>query len=283
MSNAKVISTEVDGNVGVIRLIDEEHRNALSNQMRNALVQTFAEMERNPDVRAVYLTAIGRAFCGGGDFRMMEAESDAWSAHQRFRRSGRLMTDLIRFPKPVVVGVNGAAVGGGIGLALIGDVVFAAESSRFIAGFLRLGLLPDIATMYTLPRLVGLSRARSFVLGGETWNAEQAREAGLVGYVVADDELDTIGLARAHEMANGPIEAMGLIKTLMGRSFESSLEEMLTYEDLGQTLAYSTHAMREGLSAVKDHRDADFVGATEREAAQKAARARRLANQGDLL
>jgi 2-(1,2-epoxy-1,2-dihydrophenyl)acetyl-CoA isomerase len=273
MSSTDVVQTGLDGHVGIIRLSDEPNRNALSNPMRTELARAFAEMERDPDVRAVYLTATGRAFCAGGDLRMMRDESDPWSSHKRLRQSGRWMTDLMQFPKPVVVGVNGAAVGGGIGIALIGDVVYAAESARFISGFLRLGLLPDIATMYTLPRLVGMTRARAFVLDGETWDAHQAAQAGLITQVVTDEELDTRCLQRAQELASGPVEAVGLIKWLMGRSFESSLDEMLTYENLGQTLAYSTEAMREGLYALREGRTADFVTASEREPAQKAARA----------
>ena len=274
MSGTGVVQTEVDGNVGVIRLNDEAHRNALSDLIRDGLVQAFLDMERDPDVRAVYLTATGRAFCAGGDRRMMQDASDPWSSHLRLRRSGRWMTDLLRFPKPVVVGVNGAAVGGGIGIALVGDVIYAADSARFISGFLRLGLLPDIATMYTLPRLVGMTRARAFVIGNETWDAYHAAEIGLITQAVPAAELDASCLQHARDLASSPVEAVSLIKWLMGRSFESSLDEMLTYENLGQTLAYSTEAMREGLHAMREGRAPDFVAASEREASQKAARTR---------
>ncbi|MER6561766.1 enoyl-CoA hydratase/isomerase family protein [Streptomyces sp. NPDC001027] len=274
MSIENVIETERAGHVGIIRLADERNRNALSNPMRSGLAAAFAEMEADPDVRAVFLTAKGRAFCGGGDFRMMRDESDPWSSHQRFKRTSRWLTDLLRYPKPIVVGVNGPAVGGGIGIALIGDVVYAAESSRFVSGFLRLGLIPDIGVMYTLPRLVGMARARAFVYGNETWTAEQAMEAGLIAGTVPDDELEAHCLERAEAMAALPVEGFGLAKWLMERSYETSLEEMMVHENLGQSLAYSTEAMREGLAAVREGRDADFVAASEREPANRIARKR---------
>ena len=270
-----VIETSVKDRVATIRLVDVDHRNALSNAMRRGLAETFAAAEEDPEVRAVYLTASGAAFCGGGDLRMMKDESDAWSSHQRFRRTARWLTDMIRFPKPVVVGVNGAAVGGGIGIALVGDVVFAgAERAQFVAGFLRLGLLPDIGVMYTMPRLIGLAKARAFVYGGGTWTAAEAEKAGLITAAVPDEDLDDRCLEQAQAMARLPLEGFSLSKWLMGRSMESSLDEMMTYENLGQSLAYTTESMHEGLAALREKRRADFVAASEREPAIQVARRR---------
>ncbi|MEU6646302.1 enoyl-CoA hydratase-related protein [Saccharomonospora sp. NPDC046836] len=270
-----VIETSVENRVAVVRLADEDNRNALSNDMRQGLASTFADLEDDPEVRAVYLTGRGRAFCGGGDLRMMRDEGDAWSSHQRFRRAARWLTDMIRFPKPVVVGVNGPAVGGGIGIALVGDVILAGqERASFVSGFLRLGLLPDIGVMYTMPRLIGLARTKAFVYGNATWSASDAEQAGLVTAAVPDAELEARGLEQARAMAELPLEGFGLSKWLMGRSLESSLDEMMTYENLGQSLAYTTESMREGLSALREKRAADFVAASEREPAVRAARGR---------
>ncbi|MDR3534504.1 MAG: enoyl-CoA hydratase/isomerase family protein [Rhodopila sp.] len=271
-----IIETSRHGHVGIIRLINERGRNSLINPMREGLVASFTEMADDPDIRAVLLIGRGKVFCAGGDFGMMQTEGDPWSAHQRFRRSSRWLTDLLRYPKPIIVGVNGAAVGGGIGLALIGDFIYAAEEqARFIAGFLRLGLIPDIGMMYTLPRLVGMSRAKSFVFGGETWTAQQAADAGLIAGAVPDAELEARCMAKAEEMAAVATEGFSLAKWLMGRSLESSLDDMMTMENLGQSLAYSTEAMREGLTAITERRPPDFAAASERETATKAARRRR--------
>jgi len=271
-----VIETGRHGRVGIIRLVNERGRNSLTNPMRQGLSSTFAEMSADPDIRAIYLTGKGSAFCAGGDLGMMQEEGDAWSSHQRFRRTAPWLTELLRFPKPVVVGVNGVTVGGGIGIALVGDVVYAGEQrGKFIAGFMRLGLLPDIGMMYTLPRLVGMARARAFVYGSETWSAQQAADAGLIAGAVADDDLEARCLERSEEMAALPIEGFSLAKWIMGRSFETGLDEMMTYENLGQSLAYSTEAMREGLAALIARRPADFAAASEREQATKTVRKRR--------
>ena len=237
-TSTDVIETSRDGNVGIIRLVDERRRNALSAAMREGFVNAFYAMMGDPDVRAIYITGRGQAFCAGGDLRMMRDGSDPWSSHQRLSYTGRWLTDFLRCPKPVVVGVNGVAVGGGIGIAVIGDVIVAAENAaRFQAGFMRLGLLPDIGVMYTLPRLVGLARAKAFLFENGSWTARQAEAAGLVTAVVPDEE--------------------------------TSLDNMMLHEDLGQSLAYSTEAMREGLTALTEKRPADFVTASEREPAVK--------------
>ncbi|KAA9159413.1 enoyl-CoA hydratase/isomerase family protein [Amycolatopsis acidicola] len=274
MSTEDVIEVTRDGHVGIIRLTDERRRNALSNPMRDGLAAAVADFVADPDVRAMYLTGTGSTFCGGGDLRMMRAEGDTWSSYQRLTRTGKWLIELFRCPKPVVVGVNGVAVGGGIGIAMAGDVVYAAESATFISGFLRLGLIPDIGMMYTLPRAVGMTRAREFLLGQETWTAQRAETAGLITAVVPDDELDARCLERARVMAAGPLEAFGLAKSILARTFETSLDDLMHFESLGQSVAYATESMREGLSAVTGGRPADFVSATEREPATRIARAR---------
>ncbi len=155
-SSTDVVETGLSGHVGIIRLVDERRRNALSAAMREGFVSAFYGMMADPDIRAIYITGQGQTFCAGGDLRMMRDEGDPWSSHQRLNRTARWLTDFLRCPKPVVVGVNGVAVGGGIGIAVIGDIILAAENgARFQAGFMRLGLIPDIGLMYTLPRLVG--------------------------------------------------------------------------------------------------------------------------------
>jgi 2-(1,2-epoxy-1,2-dihydrophenyl)acetyl-CoA isomerase len=270
------VEVEYSDRVGILRLVDDRKRNALSHELREAFSAGFRDMNSDPDVRAIYITGSGAAFCGGGDLRSMRSEGDPWASHVRLNRTARWLIELIRCPKPVVVGVNGVAVGGGIGLALAGDVIYAGiEKATFVSGFQRLGLIPDIGMMYTLPRLVGMARAKSFVFESRTWSAKEAEDAGLITAAVPDDELETRCLERAHALAAGPIEGFGLAKMLMGRSFESTLDDMMTYEDLAQSLAYGTEAAQEGIDALIEKRPADFVAASERENATQLARKRR--------
>ena len=254
-----LVEVRKDGAVAVVRMVNDKSRNSLSNEMRVQLASAFAEAAHDDNVRAIYLTGAGSAFCAGGDLRNLKALSGPWAAHRRFRRLGEWLLPLIRMDKPVVVGVNGVAVGGGMGLAFAGDLIIAAESAKFMAGFFRVGVCPDVATMYTLPRLVGMARAKQLLFGNVTWGAQDALAAGLVAHVVSDDKLDTVCLARAHELANGPAGVIGLAKLIMARSFETGLDEMFLYEGLGQALAMSSAEFREGLDALLEKKPARFT------------------------
>ena len=252
------VETRKDGDVAVVRMTNERSRNSLSNEMRVALSAAFAEAAHDDGTRAIYLTGAGSAFCAGGDLRNLKSLSGPWAAYRRFRRLGEWLLPLLRIEKPVIVGVNGVAVGGGMGLVFAGDVVVASQSASFMAGFFRVGVCPDVATMYTLPRLVGMARAKQLLFGNATWSAQDAFNAGLVVEVVSDDALDAVCLARAQELANGPAEVIGLAKLIMARSFETGLDEMFLYEGLGQALAMSGAEFREGLDALLEKRAARF-------------------------
>jgi 2-(1,2-epoxy-1,2-dihydrophenyl)acetyl-CoA isomerase len=114
--------------------------------------------------------------------------------------------------------------------------------------------------MYTLPRLVGMARAKQLLFGNATWSARDALAAGLVVQVVADDELDAACMDKARALAAGPVAVMGLAKLIMARSFETGLDEMFLYEGLGQALATSSGEFREGLDALLEKRPAKFDG-----------------------
>lgn len=259
MSN-QLVKTTLEDSVLVIRLSSPENRNSLTMDLRQQLGEAVERAENDRAVRAVYLTAEGPTFCSGGDLSTLQSGSDPWPVHRRFRNLSRWLMPLISLDKVVVVGVRGQAVGGGMGLALTGDVVIAGESARLMAGFFRLGLIPDIGMMYHLPRLIGMARAKNFLFNNATLLPQEALELGLISKIVADEEVDSAGLAEAKRLAAGPAEVMGLAKSLMARSFESSLQDMFAFEGLGQALAMSNPEFREGLAALVDKRKPDFTG-----------------------
>lgn len=257
MSNT-LVTTERDDGVLVVRLCSPRNRNSLTAELREQLGEAIEQAENDRSIRAVFLTADGPTFCSGGDLKMLKAACDPWPVHRRFRGLTRWLVPLITLDKPVVVGVKGAAVGGGMGLALTGDVLIVGESAKFVAGFFRLGVVPDIGTMYHLPRLIGMARAKNFLFGGGTMSAQDALALGLAAKLVSDDEVEATGLAEAKRLAAGPAEVMGLAKTLMARSFETSLHDMFAFEGFGQALAMSNPEFLEGLNAALEGRQADF-------------------------
>lgn len=260
MSN-ELVKTSMDGSVLVVRLASPENRNSLTMDLRKQLGHAIELAENDRAIRAVFLTSDGPTFCSGGDFKVFETASDPWSVHRRFRNLSRWLVPLITLEKPVVVGVRGHAVGGGMGLALTGDVVIAGESAKLMSGFFRIGSVPDIGMMYHLPRLIGMARAKNFLFSGGTLAAGDALALGLVAKVVPDSELEAAGLAEAARLAAGPAEVMGLAKALMARSFETSLTDMFAFEGFGQAMAMANPEFKEGLAAAIEKRRPDFASA----------------------
>lgn len=255
------VETERRDAVLVIRLDNPDARNALSREMRYSLREIVRELQDDRSVRAVYLTGKGKSFCAGGDLRMLTKAAEPWAVHRRFRHATTLFPDLVTLDKPIVCGVRGHAMGGGLGLALASDLIVAGESAQFAAGFFRLGVVPDCLAMFNLPRLVGLAKARNFLYTDASWSAADAVDLGIALKSVPDDQVDEEGIALAQKLAQGPAEVMGLAKQLMLRSFESSVEDIMQQEGLMQVLAMSSPEFREGLNALLEKRPADHQAA----------------------
>ncbi|WP_428852577.1 enoyl-CoA hydratase/isomerase family protein [Imbroritus primus] len=259
-----IVKTERLGAVLSIRLANPATRNSLTGELRAQLGAAVAQAAEDRRVRAVLLSAEGPTFCSGGDLHMLKDACDPWPVLRRFRGLDQWLLPLLTLPKPVVVAINGAAVGGGMGIALAGDVAIAGESAKLMAGFFRLGVVPDVGIMHLLPRLIGMAQTKNFLFSGSTYNAQQAQQLGLVARVVPDDKLFEEGLAEAQRLAAGPAEVMGLAKSLLARTFETGMHDMFAFEGFGQALAMSNPEFREGLSAALDKRQADFTGAAQR-------------------
>jgi 2-(1,2-epoxy-1,2-dihydrophenyl)acetyl-CoA isomerase len=258
MSTSDVLQCEQDGSVRILRLNDYKTRNSLSDGMRAALAQAWRDALEDDGVRVVFLTGSRGFFCSGGNLETLSKLGSPWDVHQRFSNLGSWLLPLIRYPKPVVVGLNGPAIGGGMGLALTGDVIVASESATLVSPFFKVGVVPDVATMYMLPRLLGMARAKNFIFGNGVMDAATGRDLGLLDEVVPDALLEEAGLKKAEALARGPVRAMGLAKQIMGRSFESDLEGMFMYESLGQSLAMSNDEFREGVNAFLERRKPGF-------------------------
>jgi 2-(1,2-epoxy-1,2-dihydrophenyl)acetyl-CoA isomerase len=250
-----------DGAVLVVRFVNEKSRNSMTAELRSQLADAMRLATQDEEVRAVYITGSGTAFSAGGDLHMLKNQTGPWAVHRRFRDLGAWYLPFLQMEKPVIVGVNGHAIGGGLGLALSGDLIIAAESARFGAGFFRLGVIPDVCTMHILPRLIGMARAKRFLFCNETLTGREAFDIGLAARVVPDDQLDTECMKQAHQFAEGPSHVMGLAKLLMSRSFETGLNDMFLIEGLGQALAQSSDEFHEGLNSMLERRKVDFVNA----------------------
>jgi 2-(1,2-epoxy-1,2-dihydrophenyl)acetyl-CoA isomerase len=203
-------------------------------------------------------------FCGGGDLKAFAAQSPerlpaylksvTFYFHEAIHRFARMRA-------PLVVAVNGNAGGGGMSLALSGDIVLAAESARFTMAYTRVGLTPDGSSTYTLPRLIGFRRAAELMLTNRTLTAREAEQIGLITRAVPDGELRDQAEATARELAQGATRAFGGVKRLLYSSATSSLAEQMELETEWIAEAARTRDAQEGITAFLGKRTPKFSGA----------------------
>lgn len=216
---------DVQDGVATLTFNRPQARNALGGAMRDEFADAVIELTERAgkDISAVVLTGAGKAFCAGGDLRVLQEMSakgpDAMRA--RMQESHVTLERWLDLPVPTIAAVNGAAAGAGFSLAIACDFVFAADNARFIMSFGRIGLVPDWGAMYLLPRLVGLQRAKDLILTARELGAEDARAYGLVLEVLAGDELLGHAQRYAAKFASASPDAIGIAKRVMGSTFES--------------------------------------------------------------
>ena len=231
----ETIQYEVTGGVGTLTLNRPQRKNAIDAVMREELKAVVASMPRQRDLRALIITGAGATFCAGGDISVMGAGTLSPEEGRHRMRYDYLswIETLIRLEIPVISAVEGAAYGAGFSLALTADIVLAAPSSRFCLSFMKLGLIPDCAAFYTLPRVVGLQRAKELAFSARELSAQEAKDLGIV--------LEGRVLERAQQMAHcfaqAAPAALAMTKRAFNASLNSSLEVMMDIEADGQAVA----------------------------------------------
>jgi 2-(1,2-epoxy-1,2-dihydrophenyl)acetyl-CoA isomerase len=259
------IKVSTDAAVAIITLSDPATMNAAGVDTAEELTHAIRQATSgDTPARAVVLTGEGRGFCSGAN---LTAGASAHAAAGEKVDAGAaleavynpLVTLIRDMPVPLVTAVNGAAAGVGCSLALLGDLIVAAESAYFLQAFRRIGLVPDGGSTYLLPRLIGRARAMEMALLGERVPAAKALEWGLINRCVPDAELMPTALALAHELAAGPA-SLGLIRQIMNASLDADWAEQLHRERVSQRTAGWTEDFAEGVTAFLQKRPAAFKG-----------------------
>ncbi|MET1041325.1 MAG: enoyl-CoA hydratase-related protein [Acidimicrobiales bacterium] len=241
-----------------------ERKNALDAGCWQALDAVLAEVATSAADRALLLTGAGDNFSSGADLSGDGSGGLAGGEMQlivtEMRIVGEIIRRLQRLPKPTLAAVDGFAVGVAFGLALACDLVVASDRARFCAIFAKRGLALDGGSSWTLPRQIGLRRAKQMAYFGDMVEAPQALDWGLVNEVVPAEELVETARAWARRLADGPTTALSLSKRLLDASAGSSFEEALEGEARSQHITYTTADMGEGISAFLERREPRFTG-----------------------
>lgn len=244
-SEFKTLLYTLEGGVASITLNRPAQRNALDMVMREELAQVVGTIRRDRSVRVVILGGAGGAFCAGGDIATMDSGASAEEARERMGKLLLTIEELITLDRPVIAKVDGPAYGAGMGLALTADLVLASPRARFCLSFLRLGAIPDCATLYTLPRLIGLQRAKELIFSTREFQAEEAKDMGLVFEIQPQDQIDERARQIALSMAELPMTALSITKRGLNASLNSDLNTMLELEAAGQGIVRASDYHRE--------------------------------------
>lgn len=246
------LSFVIDGPTARATINRPHAMNAMKNGMWETLGDHLRAIEFNRDVRVVLITGAGDNFCAGGDVKefsttlgMTDLErANHWMTSGD--KGNQLFAMIERIPQPVVVRIRGMAAGGGLAMVAAADLAIASDKSRFLAAQIRVGVIPDSALSYNLIRNIGPKRAKQIAYLGDIFGPEEAREFGLVNWVVGDNELDSRTEALLARIAALPQEALGRTKRAMNIAHRISVVDHLAQEtiDIGAVVAHPDYAER---------------------------------------
>lgn len=260
MSDAVLL--EKVGKTAVITLNRPQKKNALDHAICQALPEVLRSVRTDRTVRSVVLTGAGGAFCSGFDLGgPVEGDDPAFVGRDVVLDFHRWLRELQDLEKPVIAAVDGAAAGAGFSIALMADFVFVTPQTRLQSSFLCLGLVPDLSLLYVLPRLVGLAKAKEILFSARPIGAQEALELGLAQLQVPAERLLERALDYARQFDDAPPQALGLVKTLLNRSFESDRETMTQFEAMAQSLCVGSQYNSEAVQRFHNKQGPLFRGA----------------------
>jgi len=255
------IQVKIENKIAFITLNRPEVFNSFNREMALALQGVLDDCDKNEEVRAIVLTGNGKAFCAGQDLKEVTSpELNPGFKKILEEHYNPIITRIRKIKKPVIGAINGVAAGAGANIALACDIVIAHEKVSFIQAFSLIGLVPDSAGTYFLPRLIGFQKALALAMLGDKIGAEEAEKLGMIYKCVPSEEFEETINKLAIKLANMPTKALGMIKELFNKSMTNTLEEQLDMESKYQIEAAQSEDYAEGVTAFIEKRKPNFKG-----------------------
>lgn len=260
MSEVSALLFEVRDQVATITFNNPAKRNVFDPEVRERLADAVRQVRRDLQIRALVLTGAGGHFCSGGDLRNIAgANLDNTGWRNRMASVHEWLRELLTLDRPVIAAVDGAAAGAGFSLALTADFVLATPRAKFCMSFLKLGLVPDLAAFYTLPRVVGVQRAKELMLSARDVGGEEALRLGLVMELHPPQALMPRAMALANSFVGASPTAVSLIKRALSQAPGTSLDALTETEVNAQALAMGTAEHRQAVQCFLDKKPLPFA------------------------
>jgi len=255
------IKLKIENNTAWLTLNRPDVFNSFNREMALCLQDELDTCEANPEVRAIVITGEGRAFCAGQDLGEV-TNPDLNPGFKKILEEhyNPIISKIRSIEKPIIGAVNGVAAGAGANIALACDVVVASERASFIQAFSKIGLIPDSAGTFFLPRLIGFQKASALMMLGDKVSAEEAERLGMIYKMYSAEDFNAEVLVLAEKMAAMPTKALGMTKRLLNQSLTNDLKEQLEMESKLQIEAAQSDDYNEGVNAFVEKRKPIFKG-----------------------
>lgn len=260
MYEYKYLQVTFDETVCILTLNRPEVYNALREDMLVELNDFFKKAKDDENVRALVITGAGKGFCAGADVAEWDEINETGRESNWVEEGHNMILGLQSFPKPVIAAVNGAATGAGCDMTLACDFRFGSEKAKFGEAYINMGYCPDNGGSFLLPRVVGWSKAREMIYSGRIVKADEAKEIGILDFLVEHDNLVAEAVAYAKKFAEGPTVAIGQAKWLLNRSWFVDFEQELENESKAGAVCQATEDTKEAVKAFTEKRKPNFKG-----------------------
>lgn len=251
---------EIKNNVAIVTLNRAEKFNAFNRQMLLLLQKILDECAADKNIRAIYITATGKAFSAGQDITELTGNTISTVEKAVSEGYNPIITRIRNMEKPIVCAVNGVAAGAGANIALACDIVVATTSALFTQAFSKIGLIPDCGGTFTLPRLIGFQKATALMMLGDKVTAAEAEKMGMIYKVFTDETFAVESMKIAVALAQLPTKALAYTKQALNLSVTHTLEQQLHVEDQLQYACANTNDFKEGVQAFLEKRQPIFKG-----------------------
>ncbi|MEP3388971.1 MAG: enoyl-CoA hydratase-related protein [Reichenbachiella sp.] len=256
----QTLQHEIQDGIAIIRFNRPDVFNSFNREMALGFQELLDQYGQNDEVRAIYLTGNGKAFCAGQDLAEVTASDAPFIENIVAEHYNPIVRRIREIEKPVICAVNGVAAGAGANLALACDIVVAVETASFIQAFSKIGLIPDSGGTFFLPKLIGFQKASALMMMGDKVSANHAEKLGMLYKVFNTDTFEAESMKIAQTIAKMPTLGLVYTKKLLNSGLTNNLNEQLDQEEIYQSKAGKTEDYKEGVQAFLEKRKPEFVG-----------------------